>query len=162
MTAVFRVQRLLGFFSVKRGDLTNHGRSISFRLVETSKTGTLRAGSTVITCIGNFFYLSYHWAITLTLYCFVSGVENALSIANLQRTIFDSHCVGINYTAIALLSISYASIFSSIFAYQEPLFFFLFSTKGGFSMCVSVTVPLFQRRRLMGFRITRRRNGLAR
>lgn len=100
-------------------------------------------GYTVITCWSDFFYFSLslvdHFYF---LYCFVSGVENALSIANLQRTIFDSHCVGILfYTAIALLSISYASIFS-IFAYQEPLFFFLFSTKGGFSMCVSVTIYL--------------------
>lgn len=95
----------------------------SFRWVETSKTATLRAhtGCTVITCWSDFFYFSLslvdHFYF---LYCFVSGVENALSIANLQRTIFDSHCVGILfYTAIALLSISYASIFSSLFSHTK-------------------------------------------
>lgn len=78
-------------------------------------------GCTVITCWSDFFYFSLslvdHFYF---LYCFVSGVENALSIANLQRTIFDSHCVGILfYTAITLLSISYASIFSSLFSHTK-------------------------------------------
>lgn len=119
------VQRLLGFsiffFFFSR---TTIGQ-FSFRFVETSKTGILRAhthtGCTVITCWSDFFYFSLslvdHFYF---LYCFVSGVENALSIANLQRTIFDSHCVGILfYTAIALLSISYASIFSSLFSHTK-------------------------------------------
>lgn len=104
--------------------LTNHDRSILVsigRNVENRDSARAHTGCTVITCWSDIFYFSLslvdHFYF---LYCFVSGVENALSIANLQRTIFDSHCVGILfYTAIALLSISYASIFSSLFSHTK-------------------------------------------
>lgn len=118
------VQRLLGFSVFFLFLLTNHDRSILVsmgRNVENRDSARAHTGCTDITCWSDFFYFSLslvdHFYF---LYCFVSGVENALSIANLQRTIFDSHCVGILfYTAIALLSISYASIFSSLFSHTK-------------------------------------------
>lgn len=119
------VQRLLGF-SIFFFFSSHEPRSVNSRFdwSKRRKQGLCErthTGCTVITCWSDFFYFSLslvdHFYF---LYCFVSGVENALSIANLQRTIFDSHCVGILfYTAIALLSISYASIFSSLFSHTK-------------------------------------------
>lgn len=119
------VQRLLGF-SIFFFFSSHEPRSVNSRFDGSKRRkqglcARAHTGCTVITCWSDFFYFSLslvdHFYF---LYCFVSGVENALSIANLQRTIFDSHCVGILFsTAIALLSISYASIFSSLFSHTK-------------------------------------------
>lgn len=97
------------FIFCKGGDITNDGRSIlaSFCF---SKRRKKRTGSTVSLVVRNFFsvffYLFTGRSLLFPNACFVLlcylDVENALSIAKLQRTIFDSHCVGTIITLLLL------------------------------------------------------------
>lgn len=67
-----------------------------------------------------------------TIYC--QSAKNDFRFTLRWYSILHCYCSSFDFICFDLLF--------SIFAYQEPLFFFLFSTKGGFSMCVSVTIYL--------------------
>lgn len=162
-------QRLLGFNKKRMG--RSHelgGRSVNsrfvlvvvfFRNVE-KRDGFCKAPFHLGGISSPFFFIlrCYHWLITFPtlaflLLCYGLKMHYLLPICK-ERFSF--------HTALSLLSHLIFSSFdfklrSSIFAYQKPLFFFLFSYECGFSMCVFVIRICME-----GFRITRRRNGLAR
>lgn len=162
-------QRLLGFNKKRMGRSHELGGSVgqfSLRFgccfFETLKkeTDSAKHRFTWAEFLRRFFFIlrCYHWLITFPtlaflLLCYGLKMHYLLPICK-ERFSF--------HTALSLLSHLIFSSFdfklrSSIFAYQKPLFFFLFSYECGFSMCVFVI-----RICMRGFRITRRRNGLAR
>lgn len=157
--------RIQMFIFCKGGDITNDGRSIlaSFCFSKRRKEGQ-EAPFHLSYAISSPFFLFIHWSIT-------SFSKRLLCIALLSRcwkcTIYCQAAKNdfrftlrwYNYnTAIALIFFFrfYASIFSSIFAYQNhsSSFCFLRMWMLDVRFCV---IPLG-----LGFRISRRRNGLAR
>lgn len=144
--AVLRfVQRLLGF-SIQIGAISRTTRSVNSRFVlfcETSKTleelSALRKHRFHL-YERNFFDFSYHWSRSLLYSLYrVLKMHYLLPICK-ERFSIHTALVLLHTAILLFFRFSYASIFSSHFAYQEPLFFFLFSAKGGISMCVCCVI----------------------
>lgn len=103
------------------------------------KRTTLLSGSTVVFTIAELFssfslvLITFYY--TLLLYCaFVFFVENALSIANLQRMIFWIHCYTIAHTFTNISSSSFDFFGTRFFcsSYKNHSSSFCFPIEGGF------------------------------
>lgn len=140
----------------------------SFRWVETSKTGTLRAHTqdapiSLVGAISSTF--PYHWSITFTFCIALYRVLKMHYLLPICKERFSIHTALVFYFTLLLLFFRFHMLRSSLLYFRIPrttLLLFVFNERWILDVRFCDDIPLFEGRQMLGFRITRRRNGLAR
>lgn len=140
----------------------------SFRLVETSKTGTLRAHTqdaplSLVGAISSTF--PYHWSITFTFCIALYRMLKMHYLLPICKERFSIHTALVFYFTLLLLFFRFHMLRSSLLYFRIPrttLLLFVFNERWILDVRFGDDIPLFEGRQMLGFRVTRRRNGLAR
>lgn len=140
----------------------------SFRWVETSKTGTLRAHTqdaplSLVGAISSAF--PYHWSITFTFCIALYRMLKMHYLLPICKERFSIHTALVFYFTLLLLFFRLHMLRSSLLYFRIPrttLLLFVFNERWILDVRFGDDIPLFEGRQMLGFRVTRRRNGLAR
>lgn len=163
------VQRLLGFSIFFFFLLTNHDRSILVsigRNVEnrdSARVHTQDAPLSLVGAISSTF--PYHWSITFTFCIALYRVLKMHYLLPICKERFSIHTALVFYFPLLLLFFRFHMLRSSLLYFRIPrttLLLFVFNERWILDVRFGDDIPLFEGRQMLGFRITRRRNGLAR
>lgn len=149
--------------------LTNHDRSILVsigRNVENRDSARTHTQDAPLSLVGAIFStFPYHWSITFTFCIALYRVLKMHYLLPICKERFSIHTALVFYFTLLLLFFRFHMLRSSLLYFRIPrttLLLFVFNERWILDVRFGDDIPLFEGRQMLGFRITRRRNGLAR
>lgn len=162
------VQRLLGF-SIFFFSSSHEPRSVNSRFDGSKRrkqrlcAHTQDAPLSLVGAISSTF--PYHWSITFTFCIALYRMLKMHYLLPICKERFSIHTALVFYFTLLLLFFRFHMLRSSLLYFRIPrttLLLFVFNERWILDVRFCDDIPLFERRQMLGFRITRRRNGLAR
>lgn len=128
-----------------------------------ARTHTQDAPLSLVGAISSTF--PYHWSITFTFCIALYRVLKMHYLLPICKERFSIHTALVFYFTLLLLFFRFHMLRSSLLYFRIPrttLLLFVFNERWILDVRFGDDIPLFEGRKMLGFRITRRRNGLAR
>lgn len=128
-----------------------------------ASTHTQDAPLSLVGAISSTF--PYHWSITFTFCIALYRVLKMHYLLPICKERFSIHTALVFYFTLLLLFFRFHMLRSSLLYFRIPrttLLLFVFNERWILDVRFGDDIPLFEGRQMLGFRITRRRNGLAR